>query len=251
MRIGTTKSMASVHQYVRRRLGALVGALGGAAAVALLAGCSATTYGTGVDPGLQTIKDVAGIAMLGGDKKPPIDYEPRPKVVAPPQGAAAPLPPPGTETASATNTPNWPNDPDAQAAKLKADVAAREARGEAPAPLNLPVGSYQDPSPPPTTRTSRSNLVNNTPLTAEQHAAVTKAFADAKGSLAVDASGHPVRKYLTEPPTEYREPDPTQPVTFTEKKKKFHWWWQKQDNGDALTPDATAASTTTPPPTTN
>ena len=225
--------------------------MGGVAAVALLAGCSATTYGTGVDPGLQTIKDVAGIAMLGGDKKPPIDYEPRPKVVAPPQGAAAPLPTPGMETASASNSPDWPNDPDVQAAKFKADVAAREARGEAAPALKLPEGSYSQPSTPPTSRTTRSGLVESTPMSADQSAQARKAFADAKGSLAVDASGKPVRKYLTEPPAEYREPDPTQPVTFTEKKKKFHWWWQKQDSSDTLTPDATAASTTSPPPSTN
>jgi hypothetical protein len=245
--------MASVHQQARRRSGrrAFGAALGGSAMGALLlAGCSATTYGTGVDPGVQTIKDVAGIAMIT-EKKPPIDYEPRAKVVAPPAGADATLPPPGSGVTAGTDSPDWPNDPDVQAAKLKADVAAREARGEKPAPLNLPDGSYSQPSPPPTTRTSRSNLINTTPLTEEQHNAVIKAFADAKGSLSVDASGKPVRKYLTEPPSEYREPDPTQPTTFTEKKKKFHWWWQKQDNADGLTPDATAATTTNPPASTN
>jgi hypothetical protein len=219
-------------------------------AAALLAGCSSTTYGTGVDPGVQTLKDVAGIAMIT-EKKPPIDYEPRAKVVAPPSGADATLPPPGSGATAGTDSPNWPNDPDAQAAKFRADIAAREARGEKPAPLNLPDGSYAQPSLPPTTRTSRSGLVDTTPLTQEQHNAVIKAFADAKGSLSVDASGKPVRKYLTEPPAEYREPDPTQPTTFTEKKKKFHWWWQKQDNADGLTSDSTAATTTNPPASTN
>ena len=58
-------------------------------------------------------------------------------------------------------------------------------------------------------------------------AEIKKMFADARGSKggSYDAEGRPVRKYLTEPPPEYREPDPNSPVEITEKpkkKSKFH-----------------------------
>ena len=50
---------------------------------------------------------------------------------------------------------------------------------------------------------------------------IQKMFADARGKGgAYDAEGHPVRKYLTEPPAVYREPDPNSPVEITEKPKK-------------------------------
>jgi hypothetical protein len=234
---------------------AVAGGLLGAAAVLLLSGCSGTTtYGTGVNPGTQTIKDIAGIAMIGGNKKPPIDYQPRAKIVAPPAAADAALPPPpsgnGTQTAAAgadggaANPPNWPNDPDIAAAKFKADVAAREARGEPAPALKLPAGSLPPPAPPPTTKLSRGGLIDNTQLSAEQSQQMRKAFADAKSTMSLDASGKPVRRYLTDPPVEYRQPDPTQPTEFTEKKKTFHWWWQKKDDQDDsnLTPSASAGT---------
>jgi hypothetical protein len=239
----------------------LAGGIACATAAVFLSGCSETTYGTGVNPGTQTLKDIAGIALIKG-KQPAIDYEPRGKVVAPPTGAGAPLPPPesgaAADTAAAApadsgdaNPPNWPNDPDLAAAKFKADVAAREARGEPAPKLKLPPGSLPDYHPQMSSADYHDSGTSK-PLTADQQAAAQKAFADAKGSLAKDANGNPVRRYLTEPPVQYRQPDPTQPVVFTEKKKKFHWWWQKGDDAaDNLTPADTGDSTATAAPTVN
>jgi hypothetical protein len=65
--------------------------------------------------------------------------------------------------------------------------------------------------------------------TPAQQEAAKKMFADARGAVAVDENGQPVRRYLTDPPSEYRMPDPTAPVEITAKpapKKKFKWWWQ-------------------------
>ena len=110
--------------------------------------------------------------------------------------------------------------------------------------LKLPAGSLPPPAPPPTTKLSRGGLIDNTQLSAEQSQQMRKAFADAKSTMSLDASGKPVRRYLTDPPVEYRQPDPTQPTEFTEKKKKFHWWWQKKDDQDDsnLTPSASAGT---------
>jgi hypothetical protein len=76
----------------------------------------------------------------------------------------------------------------------------------------------------PNTQTVRDE---NVPLTAEEIAAARKAFADARGAVAVDENGNPVRRYLTDPPSEYRIPDPTAPVeipTKAKKKRTFLWW---------------------------
>jgi hypothetical protein len=196
-----------------------------------LAGCSGTTYGTGTTPGAQTVQDLAGIALLSGHKREPIDYGPRPKVVLPP--AAAQLPAPGADQTASTTPPNWPNDPDLTAARIKADTAAREASG-APLPtLKLPTSALADADKGgnlsgPTTRATTS-----APLSAEDQVKVKKLFADARGNSQLDANGKPVRRYLTDPPVDYRVPDPNAPVEFdatTTKKKKFHWFWQKDDS---------------------
>ena len=48
--------------------------------------------------------------------------------------------------------------------------------------------------------------------TAEEQAGAKKLFAEARGAVAVDENGQPVRRYLSDPPSEYRVPDPTAPV---------------------------------------
>ncbi|MEX0853515.1 MAG: hypothetical protein WD036_09585 [Bauldia sp.] len=181
-----------------------------AGALGALAGCSATTYGTGTSPGMQTLQDIVGLAALSNEKKEPIQYRPRPPVVAPPSVEA--LPTPGSETA--TVAVNWPKDPDELAKQVKLDSAAREAAGKEPN-FRLP------PTPPP-------QQTGDQPLTPEQVEQVKKLYAQAKSTLAVDENGIPIRRYLTEPPVEYRAPDPDSPVDITEdpKKKKKKKWWQ-------------------------
>lgn len=179
-----------------------------------LAGCqSGMTYGTGTSPGMQTLTDLTGIA--GGGKKEPIDYEPRPGLVKPPEVAT--LPPPG-EPGTQALAANWPVDPDIQRAQLKADIAAREEAGLPLPAFSLPAGA---------TPTPIESIDPNKPMTKEQMESLRRQFAEAKGTLAVDPSGNPVRRYLTDPPNAYRVPDAEAPVTVAEmqkKKRKFLWW---------------------------
>lgn len=228
-----------------------------AAALAIgLGACSQTTYGTGTSPGMQTIQDLAGIADLSGSSKPPIKYEARPGLVAPPPGT--PLPPPGSEPKEVAG--NWPVDPDAQAKRIKAEAAAREKL--CADPLNQTKPECRDPGfriVPSQTASSQPSptLLRNTNLhhgqqaadsTPEQNAQAMKLFAEAKGQVAVDQNGKPIRRYLTDPPSDYRVPDPNAPVTFDNKPKvkKWHWPWEKDTTNasDALTPDTSGASTT-------
>ncbi len=221
-----------------------------------LGACSQTTYGTGTTPGVQTLEDLAGIADLGGQAKAPIKYTARPGIVQPPAGA--PLPPPGNDQQAVAA--NWPTDPDAQAKKVKEQAAALDkfcSEGN-----NKVLPECRDPGfrlpPEAATNASRApspTLVNQgipaserAHSTPEQDARATKLFAAAKGQVAVDENGNPIRRYLTDPPSDYRVPDPSAPVVFDAKKKSaFRWPWEKDTTAtDGLTPDTTATNTTPP-----
>jgi hypothetical protein len=213
----------------------------GAATAALALGlgaCNQTTYGTGTAPGMQTLEDLAGIADMGGQQKDPIDYKARPKIVAPPPDT--PLPAPGSNQQDVAA--NWPNDPDAQAKQYKQRAAALEKYcAEA---LNKDKPECHDPGwrlPPSaqadTSRAPSQTLLNQNVKAAErahsspeQDAQAKKLFADARGQVAVDESGKPIRRYLTDPPSEYREPDPNAPVEIdtskAKQKKKWKWPWE-------------------------
>ncbi len=187
--------------------------LTGVAGIALLlAGCgSAMTYGTGTSPGAQTVEDIAGIVSLSGKKKEPIDYSPRAPIVAPPTTAS--LPPPGSSRAYAS-TQNWPQDPDElRKTMIKRQEEATKYGGTYEAPKFSTPGAGGTASP------DQKKYTN---------AEIRKMFADAKGNKAgsFDAEGRPVRKYLTEPPADYRQPDPNSPIAVDEKpkKKKKSWW---------------------------
>jgi hypothetical protein len=189
-----------------------------AAAGAALAACNSMTYGTGTTPAMQTVQDLTGIATGGKAEKDPIDYSPRPRIVAPPAGATT-LPPPGSGQQVAST--NWPNDPDLLKAQVKADAEARAAAGKGDN-IRLPSNKFVAAAAP-----------GEHTLTKEEEAELRKAMAAAKGGMSVDASGNPVRKYLTDPPVDYRLPDSNAPVAVASdgkpKKKKFKWWWQKDD----------------------
>jgi hypothetical protein len=196
-------------------------ALSLAAAFALSA-CTQTTYGTGKSPGMQTLEDLAGIAAMSSEKKEPIDYTPRPKVVVPP--SVAQLPPPGS--GKAVLDPNWPVDPEQKRARILAEADAREAAGLQAQKGSIPIMGKPKEGVPNPTLMGYDPEKDATP-TAEEQAGAKKLFAEAKG-IAVDENGQPIRRYLSDPPSEYRMPDPTAPVVITDKpkKKKFKWWWQ-------------------------
>ncbi|MHA1158085.1 MAG: hypothetical protein ACTSP2_04990 [Alphaproteobacteria bacterium] len=198
----------------------------------IMAGCNGTTYGTGRSPGMQTLKDFAGLAALGGDKEEPIDYSARAPVVAPPDASA--LPPPGGATRIGST--DWPDDPDVRAERIRQQVAVQSQQiGSNGRPryspnFRLPPGA----SPPQPARRPDISASEAARLTPEQKERALKAFADARRNLEFDADGNPVRRYLSDPPAEYRVGDPDAPVEVTKKcpkKGKFRWPWQKKKPG--------------------
>jgi hypothetical protein len=193
----------------------------------LVAGCSGVTYGTGTSTELQTIQDITGMLALGAPDKPEIDTKPRGGIVAPPTTASLPAPVDDTVTGSVEPS-DWPNDPDEGARKRKAEQDAQ-------APQSASANAIRDPG----IRLSKAMLEKQKQQQALQEKpwdysrgpnpnlmGRKKEFAEMKsergGSL--DANGQPVRRYLTEPPAEYRVPDadaPVDPKAPPKKKKPF------------------------------
>jgi hypothetical protein len=196
-------------------------ALAGLTAALALAGCSATTYGTGTSAGLQTITDFAQAAQLGTDK-PDINFSPRPPVVAPPSTSTLPVP--GSGASGQTLAADWPKDPDQQAADVKAQIAAAQANGR---PITVKQGANAKLDVTPAVDV---NSPDNFKTTAEQDAEVKKLIAQ-ENSVPVDANGKPVRQYLSDPPSGYLAPDPSAPpptvtASAAGKKPLLKWPWQ-------------------------
>jgi hypothetical protein len=201
-----------------------------------LGGCMGTTYGTGVSPGAQTLSDIGGLVDLGGHKSPPIDYKPRPPLVAPPPGASPP--PPGSNGVASAG--DWPHDPDLSAKGHRDDAnkTAAVGRGSSSAEASalydpgLKIPIQHDKS----VYWTKKGLADGSASagTKEQDAETRKRMAAARSVVSVDDKGNPVRKTLADPPVVYREPDPNAPADFKTSKKKFHWPWQASpDSGSA------------------
>jgi hypothetical protein len=170
-------------------------------------GACGTTYGTGVNPGAQTVKDLTGMLSFGGGGKSgePIAYETRPPIVTPPSTAS--LPPPG----SGETVQNWPTDPDV----MRREQAYANSKKTADTGTAIVDPGFRLPKSqvkPYEEQSLDDQLYSLTGDKKEQQ----KLFATAKGGAAgqVDANGMPVRTALTEPPAEYRIPDPTAPEEF-------------------------------------
>jgi len=194
-----------------------------AVAALMLGGCgSMTTYGTGTTAAAQTFEDISGIISLGDKNggKEAIDYSPRAPIVEPPVTTALPAPGSADTVALASN---WPTDPDAERKRQEAVIAELHATGEAPrfaVPTNAaPVGGGYKRRKRQEDMTLKEKYLDGRADVAEQK----KLFADAKkagGVGSVDEDGKPIRRYLTEPPVVYLDPDPDSPVEITEKPKK-------------------------------
>jgi hypothetical protein len=190
-----------------------------AAAVGL--GACGTTYGTGVNPGTQTIKDLTGMLSLGGSKESaPIAYAARPPIVTPPDTTQ--LPEPG----SGATVENWPVDPDVvRREQAFANTNKRTDTGSALVDPGFRLPKSQ--VVPIEDESLDDQLLSLTGKKKEQQ----KLFATAKGGSAgqVDANGNPVRTTLTEPPPVYRIPDPSAPETFEEASdRKFGLFTKKR-----------------------
>lgn len=164
-------------------------------AATVLSGCMGATYGTGTPSGQQTLEDVTGILSLGGERREPIAYQPRGELVRP--GSMEVLP---TPQQSASSGEAWPESPEQRLARVRDEATSNQgnvqyqsgirARGDNTGPM---VDWDRHRNIEPTNRANQREEFNRR-LTQSRQGSATQ------------------RRYLSEPPTTYRQPSDTAPV---------------------------------------
>lgn len=168
-----------------------------------LAGCMAgPTYGTAKGSNQQLLEDITGVLSVTPERGEQIEYKPRPELVRP--ASLDGLPEPRQNMAGASN-PQWPESPEQRLARMRAeatanrddiafepDIAVVPARRSAPAVLR--------------TRGEDQRFDGQNVASADQRAEFNR-------RMAMSQQGSPTtRRYLSEPPLEYRRPAETAPA---------------------------------------
>jgi hypothetical protein len=171
-----------------------------------LSGCvGGTTYGTGVTQEKQTLKDVYTMFNLTTEKKN-IDYSPRPDLIVPDNKQALVEP---IEDGATTSNAQWPETPEERIARIRAQAGEVDPRtGEVgineqmrkKEGIAIETGYVKRKFAPGQTDRDGNPLLNST-ASAEARQEVLKRKAELNGT-----SGPTTRKYLTEPPVQYRQP---------------------------------------------
>ena len=200
----------------------------------LVAGCSGNTYGTGVSSEAQLAKDLGGIVSLGvGSKeKTVIDYNARPKLVKVAKADSLPTP---SETVEGEST-YFPTDPE--------EARAKRLRENSSDPTLDDDGSLGSQSVPggrsPRKWTDKVDLLNKDPSSVEMRRESINGREDrAKRIAEINGTGVVTgpRRYLTEPPVDYRTPAQTAEVgnvgekEVDRRKKKSESWFDNPFKG--------------------
>lgn len=173
-----------------------------------LSGClGSPTYGTDKTAGEQLAEDMGSAFSFAPKKKEHIDYKPRPALVKPAPGQREALPAPQdniTQTASG----EWPESPEQRRARLRAEATANQddpnyrsqidddIQVDQEAMRKALAESRSNHPPPPGSGLGGS---------AARRAEIARRTAEGK-------QGDPkVRRYLSEPPLEYRVSSATAP----------------------------------------
>ncbi|GAK70131.1 hypothetical protein RRU01S_08_00340 [Agrobacterium rubi TR3 = NBRC 13261] len=161
------------------------GTIFGAVSVCLaLSACTSPTYGTGKTSAEQLVDDLGNATSITGDQsKRNLKYNPRPGLVVPAQARADQLAQPQKSLANRETNPQWPETP---------EEARERLRKEADENRDNP--NYRSPL-------LAGNGTNGQMTETQKWEAFRKAKADAQGGTVVNSNQ---RKFLTDPPVEYR-----------------------------------------------
>ena len=183
--------------------------MGLVASALVLSGCTGgTTYGTGTSHEEATMKGLGNIFSLKNEQQA-IEYRNRPELVLPANKNILPAPVQSQELAT---DQNWPETPEQRIAKVRADAPTPNWKGSE----DLPVEYLADTNKAGISNSSRVQRTarKNTRSGADE---IIEAFRDdangvGEGKLAKERreqlaySTGVKRKFLTEPPVEYRVP---------------------------------------------
>lgn len=207
----------TVTKSIKRALKATA-AFGLLASLLALAGCNTPTYGTGKSPELSMIQELTGNLAGGTKKKEPIEYQARSALVLPP---SAQLPAP-EEKLALSQSAAWPKDPDQnrRTANTSGEIPEEFRRGR------LARGSSPE-------QNSNVSPIDVTEMNTAQRLEAQRKFREQRAAM---SSLNPEeRKYLTDPPIEYRVPSANapQPDDFeesTEARTLFGSLWKRWRN---------------------
>lgn len=175
----------------------------------LVSGCvSSPTYGTGTTQTKQLTTDVTSMLSLKPKRAFASNYAPRPELVKPTNPTTV-LPPPQESIVTASN--QWPESPEQRRARIRADATEnRDTAGWQPEVTNdIAVdSSYKQTKLGSSSRGRDSGVAK-----AGEAEDLSKKGAAYRQKLAESKQGDPtVRRTLTEPPTEYRQPATSAPT---------------------------------------
>jgi hypothetical protein len=179
----------------------LIGGLLGLSAL-VLSGCMGPTYGTDTPAGEQLLQDVTGALTLAPNRSEPIAYRPRPELVRPASTTVLPTP---QDSAASSENPAWPESPEQRLARIRAEatenqdnISYRSPVHSATAPRNQGIVSAARIG-------ERGNFEDNSTL--------TTGSGQVRERAAMARQGDPqTRRFLSEPPLEYRRPAETAPA---------------------------------------
>jgi hypothetical protein len=179
-----------------------------------LSGCmSSPTYGTDKTAGEQLVTDVTGILSLTPPQREAIAYQPRPELVKPTSGEVANLPEPQQGVVE-SNAEAWPESPEIKRARLRADADANRGTPGWQPEID-PDLARASAAPRETTKLGASARYldsGGTPLH-DPRATPTQQREKFQQQLAENRQGSPTtRKFLSEPPLEYRKAAETAPT---------------------------------------
>ncbi|MCB1422700.1 MAG: hypothetical protein KDJ69_09580 [Nitratireductor sp.] len=177
---------------------------GGLLASAVLSGCvGGTTYGTGVAQEEATVEDLANILAIRKKPKKTIDYDPRPDLVIPEDKQ---LIEPAQNTG--VDDQSWPESPEKRVARVRDEADA--VRGDVVEELRFARRQKSFQSVDPNAAPRGEGIPNQTcdpsgiSMRKCTPAEISNAVrAQRKEIASVGKTGHQ-RRYLTEPPIEYR-----------------------------------------------
>lgn len=174
----------------------MAGFAGLAASTMSLSGCvSSPTYGTSKTAGEHLLDDVTSVLSVVPDtKNDQIAYQPRPKLVVP--GNTDVLPQPQKSIADASTNPNWVESPEAARERLKAEADAHAEDRTYRSPLLGPASA-------------------NAQMSAEDKQKAYREARKIQQGAYIDK-----RRFLSDPPADYRRVDSANLNDLGEPEKK-------------------------------
>jgi hypothetical protein len=178
----------------------------------LLAGCmSDPTYGTGKSQGIQLAEDLTGMLSLAPKQRETLAYEPRPELVRPAPDAEPVLPAPQQKLAT-TENPDWVESPEQKRARLKKEITANRDDPDYESPIEGAVASA-DTGRSQVSADIGSPRAHDAGRRYGDNASNDRTRAAFKEKLAEQKQGSPTtRRYLSDPPLDYRAPAQTAAV---------------------------------------